>query len=457
MNLWRFGPFRRDEASHERLIRFFQSETAELRESPGPIQLRAMLYVLATFFASLIAIAALMQMDRVITSTLGVIVTTEPTIVLQALDPSIVKTIDVQEGDRVNSGQLLATLDPTFAAADVRALRLQLASLDAQIARCEAEIARRPFRPLVSDLPEAGIYRALQQSYYDQRHAQFNSQLVAYDQQIAQTQATIARLQDDEARYADRAKVADTIEAMRAELAAAQFGSRLNLLEAKDQRLEILRNVEFDRNSLVESQHQLAATSSNRDAFVQQWLSQVSQELLTARNARDNAREQLAKALKHNDLVRLEAPEEAVVLKLARVSVGSVLKEGDPLIELAPLESPVEAEVHIAARDVGFIRAGDAAILKLDAFQFVEHGTAEGIVRAISDGSFTVDDNGNTVDPYYKARIRITSARLKNVPPGFRLIPGMTLTADIQVGTRSVAMYLVRGVVRGVGEAMREP
>lgn len=179
--------------------------------------------------------------------------------------------------------------------------------------------------------------------------------------------------------------------------------------------------------------------------------------MLTARNARDNAREQLAKALKHNDLVRLEAPEEAVVLKLARVSVGSVLKEGDPLIELAPLESPVEAEVHIAARDVGFIRAGDAAILKLDAFQFVEHGTAEGIVRAISDGSFTVDDNGNTVDPYYKARIRITSARLKNVPPGFRLIPGMTLTADIQVGTRSVAMYLVRGVVRGVGEAMREP
>ena len=71
--------------------------------------------------------------------------------------------------------------------------------------------------------------------------------------------------------------------------------------------------------------------------------------------------------------------------------------------------------------------------------------------------TFTVDDNGNPVEPYYKARIEITSVQLKAVPQGFRLIPGMTLTADIQVGTRSVFMYLVKGVVRGVGEAMREP
>jgi hemolysin D len=453
----RCGPLLRREASSDRLIRLFQSETAEISEGPEPIQLRAMLYVLALFFGSLIAIAALMQMDRVISSTLAVVVTTEPTIVLQALDPSIVKSIDVEEGDRVKGRQLLATLDPTFAAADVRALKLQLASLDAQIARCEAEIAHKPFHAPQQTDPGTAVYAALQQSYYEQRQAQYNSQLEADNQQIAQTRATITKLQNDEARYADRAKIANDIEGMRAELAAAKFGSRLNLLQATDQHLEILRNVESDQNSLAESEHQLDAAISNRDAFAQQWLSQVSQELLTARNSRDAAREQLAKALKHNDLVRLEAPDDAVVLKLAKLSVGSVLKEGDALINLAPLRSPMEVEAHIAARDIGFIRVGDAATLKLDAFNFVEHGTAKGKIRAISDGSFTVDDNGNTVEPYYKARIEITSAQLKAVPQGFRLIPGMTLTADIQVGTRSVFMYLVKGVVRGVGEAMREP
>src|SRR5260370_41177878 len=112
---------------------------------------------------------------------------------------------------------------------------------------------------------------------------------------------------------------------MRDTLAQNQPGSRLNLLAATDQRLEMLRNLELDHSLLLENQHQLESVISNRDAFVQQWLGQVSQELVTAQNARDNAREQLAKASKHRDLVRLEAPEDAVVLKLAKLSVGSVL------------------------------------------------------------------------------------------------------------------------------------
>ena len=76
--------------------------------------------------------------------------------------------------------------------------------------------------------------------------------------------------------------------------------------------------------------------------------------------------------------MRLEAPDDAVVLKLAKLSVGSVLREGDPFITLAPLLSPVEAEVHISTREIGFVRPTDAATVKLDAFSFVEHGTATG-------------------------------------------------------------------------------
>ena len=244
---------------------------------------------------------------------------------------------------------------------------------------------------------------------------------------------------------------------MRASLAASQVGSRLNLLTATDQRLEVLRNLDFDRNGLAESEHQLASTIANRDAFVEQWNGQVSQELVTARNTRDTTRQQLAKAAKHKDLVHLEAPEDAVVLKLAKLSVGSVLKEADPFISLAPLKSPVEAEIHISARDIGFVRAGDSSTVKLDAFNFVEHGTASGHVRWISEGAFTQDDTGNAVEPYYKARVALTEVKLNGVPDSFRLVPGMTLTADINVGSRSVFMYVLKGVIRTANEAMREP
>ena len=456
MGFFRFAPAVQRKPPADALTRVFQSEVGEVREDSEPAQLRITLHVLTGLLIALLAVSVFMRMNRVVTSVTGQIVTTEPTIVLQALDPSIIKSLNTQEGERVQGGQLLATLDPTFAAADVEAATLQIASLDAQISRAEAELASRDFNPPLGTTPETA-YLALQRVYYLQRKGQFEAQLHAYEEQIAQNKATIRKLKDDLVHYGDRVKISQEVESMRASLAASQVGSRLNLLTATDQRLEVLRNLDFDRNGLVENEHQLASTIANRDAFIEQWNGQVSQELVTARNALDTTQQQLAKAAKHKDLVHLEAPEDAVVLKLAKLSVGSVLKEADPFISLAPLKSPVEAEVHIAARDVGFVRPGDKTTVKLDPFNFVEHGTASGYVRWISEGAFLQDDNGNTVDPYYKARIALTEVKLTAVPDSFRLVPGMTLTADINVGSRSVFMYVMKGVIRSANETMREP
>jgi hemolysin D len=449
----------RSKATPDQVVRLFQSETAEITEAPEPIGVRVTLYVVVAFVVTAIALTFFTRLDRVISSISARVVTTQPTIVVQALDASLIKTLEVREGQRVKADDVLATLDPTFAAADVGALKLQIASLDAQIGRAEAELASRPFDPPASADPAVSRYVQLQRSFNQQRKAQFDAQIRSYNEQIAQVTATIAKLKNNQARYTDRAKLAKEVEQMRATLAAAQVGSRLNLLAATDQKTELLRNLEFDGNSLVESEHQLQATTATRNAFVQQWLGEASKELVTARNQRDTALQQLEKANKHRDLVRLVATEDAVVLRMAKLSVGSVLKEGDPLIYLAPLHSPVEVEARIAPRDVGFIRVGDPVRIKLDAFNFVEHGMAEGTVRWISEGAFRVDeDTGQAVEqPYYKVQIALTNIDLHNVPAGFRLIPGMTATADVHIGTRSVFMYIMEGALRGTTEAMREP
>lgn len=457
MKSFRSAPLPRSDASPDKIVRLFQSETGEILEAPEPFGVRSMVYVLAAFLVALVILSMVTRLDRVVTSAAAKVVTTQPTIVVQPLDPSIIKTIEVREGQRVKAGDLLATLDPTFAAADVDALKLQIAGLDAQIDRCEAELAGRPYQPTPSPDPAVARYAEVQKAYYAQRKAQFEQQVRAYDEQIGQYTANVAKFQNDQARYNDRAKLAAEVEQMRATLAAAQVGSRLNLLAATDQKTELLRNLEFDHNSLVESQHQLKATVATRDAFIQQWLGQASQELVTARNQRDTARQQLEKAVKRKDLVRLVAPEDAMVLKMAKLSVGSVLNVADPLLYLAPLSSPVEAEAHFLARDVGFIRPGDSVKIKFDAYNYFEHGTAEGTVRWISEGAFTTDDNNQPTPPYYKVRIALTNVDLHNVPTNFRLIPGMTLTADVHIGTRSILMYLVEGAVRTMSEAMREP
>src|SRR5215472_7151224 len=215
MGLFSFAPIRRREPSTDALIRIFESETAEIREDPEPARLRFTLHALAGLFASLLAVSVVMPMNRVVTSVAGEMVTTEPTIVLQALDPSIIKTLDIQEGELVKRGRLLATLDPTFTTADVSALTLQIASFDAQIARTEAELAHRDFDPPVGTTPQ-DAYAALQKAYYVQRKGQFDAQLQAYDEQIAQNRATIRKLETDFTHYDNRVKINQQIEDMRA-------------------------------------------------------------------------------------------------------------------------------------------------------------------------------------------------------------------------------------------------
>lgn len=438
-------------------VRQFQSEIAAIREEPEPISVRIGIHALTLMVAITAVVLMFARVDRVVSSSGGKIVATERPTVFQALDASIIKSIDVREGDVVEAGQLLATLDPTFAAADVKQLKQQIDSLDAQISRADAEVARRPLAFPANSDPEFGKYQALQAQLFKERAANYEAQLKSFDQKIAQTRATIDKFQTDEEHYKDREEIAKKIEDMRNTLLKKGAGSLLNSLTSTDLRLEALRTMDFGHNSLIEAQHQLSSLEADRDAFIEQWSVTTSQELVTARNSRDTAVSQLEKAEKHQDLVRLTAPEKGTVLSVAKLSVGSVLREGDQFITLAPARVPLEAEVQIAARDVGFIRPADDATLKIDAFNYAEHGTADGKVRWISEGAFTTDDNGNPTPPYYRARIAIQSVNLINVPKTFRLIPGMTLSGDIKVGTRSLAAYVIGGMVYGVGDAMREP
>ncbi|MEE7476278.1 HlyD family type I secretion periplasmic adaptor subunit [Methylobacterium hispanicum] len=434
----------------------FQSEVEALRQTGEPIRERLAVRTLAAFVITLAGLSTVMPLDRVVTSTGGKIVSTETVSILQSLDTSIIKSIEIKPGQEVKKGQLLATLDPTFTAADLDQLRQQVASLDAQITRCEAELNGRvpAFSGLKSE--DHSKYIALQQALYVQRRGQYEAQLNSFDAKISQVNATISKLEADENRYRERERISRQIESMRETLIQRQAGSLLSLLTATDQRLELLRVIENQYNSLLESKQVIAATRADRTAFQQQWLATVSQEMVTARNQRDLANAQLAKAAKHQELVRLVAPEDSVVLEIAKVSNGSVLKVGDPFLTLMPARVPVEAEINIASRDVGFVRAGDDVALKIDAFDFLQHGSAKGKIRWISENAFVTDENNKPVDAYYRARIRFEKTELAHVPSSFRLIPGMTLIADINVGTRTVAQYVLGGVMKGYSEAMRE-
>jgi membrane fusion protein, hemolysin D len=160
-------------------------------------------------------------------------------------------------------------------------------------------------------------------------------------------------------------------------------------------------------------------------------------------------------------LIVLTAPVDSVVLEIANRSVGSVVREAETLFVLVPRDVPLQVEVNVEGKDVGQIAIGQTVRLKFDAFPFQKYGTGSGLVRIVSQDSFAPDPKGEgarrLVAPYYRVLVDVADKRLHALPETFKMIPGMTITAEMKVGRRSVISYFLYPLLRGLDESIREP
>jgi HlyD family type I secretion membrane fusion protein len=452
MRLLRHRASPRDAALH--LLDSYRSETGALLAEPGPLLTRSTLRMSAVGLVLAILLAAVTRVDRTVTAA-GQINSRQPTIVVQSLDRAIITSLAVREGDRVKAGQELATLDATFAAADVAGLTVQVESLAAEIGRLEAERENREI--VTGSLPVR--YEAIQRSLLQRRRAERDEKLRGIDEKIAGGRATIQKYLADARQYGEQLRVVTAIEAMRRKLFDLGSGSQLTYLDAVHRRMEIERNVEYENNARVETEHALAAAQSERQSVLRQWQTQVDTDLAQRRAERDAALEQLAKATKHHELINLRAPADAIVQNMAKLSVGSVLTEAAPLFTLVPIDAPLEAEIRIDADDIGFVRPGDPVAIKLAPYTYLEHGYVEGHLRVLSADAVTTTEDRNAAPtrPYYKGYVTLDRVRLRDVPKDFKLLQGTPVTADIKVGQRTLLSYLLTGALRTVDGAMREP
>ena len=448
-----------DQDDVARVLGAFESETVAVFARTAPRRQHLVLYTLAGMMFLSVVLAAVVKLDRVVAGT-GRIAPIAGAIYVSPFDTGVVRQVLVRTGDVVKKGQVLATLDATFTQADVKQLSEKRASDEAIIARDEAELSGRPYA-----YSEGNSYQAMQGGLWRKRKAQYDSDLADFDARIRSAEAQVAQYRSDLAEYTKRLKLASDTEKMLEPLLAKGLVSKLQVMQASDQKVELSRLAGDAQNQMDTQSHQASSLRAQRESYIQKWHSDTTTEMVTARNDLDITRQGLSKAQRMNELIQLTAPQDAVVLKVAKVSQGAVATGGgstqsvaaEPLFTLVPLDSPLQAEVQIPAEDIGFVKAGQHVEIKLDAYRYLEHGTAKGRVKTVSEGSFTTNDDGQPTTPYFKAIIEITDFHLRKVPSDFRLIPGMTLSGEVLVGKRTILSYLVEGALRTGDEAMREP
>ena len=431
--------------SHE-----FLPDADEIEMTPVPKGISITLYLLLSMLVIAFLWSYFSKIDEVI-STRGRLVATLPNIVLQPIETSQIATLNVSVGQIVRKGEVLATLDPTVTGADLNQVKERLESLDSQVRRLEAERDGKVFSGSKNE------HDILQGNLDTGRSEAFRAHITRLNENISRIKSSILNSDLEIKNLENRRQSLKEIETMNEQLVEKQFQSRKGLLEIRDKRLEIESTLLNVKNKENELKKELSGTEADRAAYVSEYRQKILEELVTTQRERDSLSEQLIKNQRRSSSITIEAPEDSVVLEVAKLSRGSVIREAEALVTLVPLNASLEAEVKIEASDISNVNVGDPVRVKIDAFPFQKHGIVEGKILRISQDttSSSADDKKNTYG-FYTGRVQLKEITLDNLNKPLKVLPGMTLTGEIVVGRRSVFSYIAYPIMKMKDEAIRE-
>lgn len=411
---------------------------------------RAIVYGGALVTAAIVAWMALAQVDRVV-HTSGRVVPSGKQQLVQHLEGGIVSKVFVREGDRVEKGQSLIAVSDLQANSSLGEKQARLEGLSARAARLQAEAdgAARFVAPAGAGAASPEMRN--QSDAFDARTSRLQQSLRVIEEQQSQ------KRQEANEQDARRKGLAAELDVARQQLNLVQTmlaknaASQLELLDARA-RVERLgtqiREAETAIPRLQAAAQELSARAAETRAMFR---SDSRTALADARVEMQRLQQEIGAdhdRVRRTDIV---APVAGVVNKLLFNTVGGVVKPGDTLMELTPVDDVLVVETRVAPSERGALQTGQTAIVKVAAYDFTAFGTLRGHVSEISADSL-VDERG---ERYFRVGVTVDPASLQQF--GKPVTPGMTITADAVTGQRTVLQYLLSPIRGLAATALRDP
>lgn len=430
----------------------FQSDAAAIEEAPVPLTAHAALYVAMAMLLAAITWSAIGTVDRIVVAP-GKIATRAPMLVMQPFTTSRVLEIAVKAGDHVKKGQLLVRFDPAFAQADVSSLEQKVASLTAQVERLDAELAGRPFLAGPQDTPE----RITQAQIFLQEMNDHQAEINQRDSRLEQIQAQIAVDQQALPGVQQQLNMAQGVVDMYQRLARQKAAATLDIMRSQSSLIDAQLRYKNTQGDLDKQMATRAEAEHERQAYLDKWRSDHSQQLVQARQDLSEASETLKKADRLHELTEITAPVDGVVQQVADRSMGSVVREAETLVTIVPDGADLYVQANVSSRDISYLKVGDTVRVKLESYPFQRFGTVSGTLAVISPDSLPQDQSDAKSPMVYHAQVALNDSPAQLAARGIRLKPGLVVSAEIKTGTRTIASYILNPVLRITDESMREP
>lgn len=433
----------------EAIIDDFQSGTQAIERQGLPRVISLSFLGIIGVFLGFIAWATLSVIDTTVTAR-GRLTTTVPTIDVQSTGSAMVKFVHSTVGKNVKKGEVLVTLDATFAEADLTRSLQEAEQLDAEIFRLQAEMNQLGIE-IANDIPNS-----IQRGIYLNRQDEYRSRIVSFDQDLRNIVSKIKSSKSDASLAAQQLSIKLKLENARKKLFDKKIGSEVNFLQARNDRLSTERELTTLKNSLNTLRGEINAMKAKKQAFISEWFSGIGEKLSKASRSRDAKTEDLVKLQRQRENIEIVAPADGVIVALENLYAGGVVKEGATVMTLVPSNVPLNVEIDINPRDISNIFPGAELSVKLDAMPYQKHGDLKGRITYISED--TVDESlTGEKGTFYRIHAAIEKNDLHDLPDDFRLVPGMLLNGDIRVGRRRLITYFIYPVIRTIETSFSEP